>query len=125
MSVVMPSGPTLYVDIDKTLIYPFDSEKDAFDQADHDNTIFIEGIAYRILRKNVYTVQRIAASPGVHVVFWSQGGALWAKTVCDALMINHLSDLYLTKPSWYLDDREDAGFFGTGDWIDARKDWPE
>jgi hypothetical protein len=121
----MSSGPTLYVDIDSTLVYPFESEKAASTQLDHEDTIFIEGIPYRILRKNVYIVQRIAASPGVHIVFWSQGGALWAKTVCEALMVDHLSNFYLTKPSWYLDDREDAGFFGTNTWIDARKDWPE
>jgi hypothetical protein len=125
MSFVMPAGPTLYVDIDKTLIYPFDTRDQAVEHSTCANTVYINGIAYTRLDKNLYIVLRIAASPGIQVVFWSQGGALWAKTVCTALGIEHLSDVYLTKPSWYLDDREDGGFVGVkGAFIDATGDWP-
>ncbi len=121
-------GRALFVDIDKTLIMPFDTEEEGEEyasQLDEDlDWTRIDGVVYRILRKNVYMVKRFAASDGVEIVFWSAGGGKWASQVADALGISDLSSVFIPKPSWYLDDLKDAGFAEHGDkFINAVKGW--
>ena len=41
---------------------------------------------------------------GHTVVVWSQGGHAWAASVCRTLGIDHMVDLVMDKPSWYVDD---------------------
>lgn len=121
----MTGGPILYVDIDKTLIYPF-SCPDKAEAYQGDDAIEINDIKYRVLEKNVYLVERFAASDGVQIVFWSAGGAAWARQVCEALELDHVSEYFLTKPTWYLDDLPQAGIDARDDaWIDAKQHWPE
>lgn len=47
---------------------------------------------------------------GHAVVVWSMGGAAWAERACKILGIDHLVDVYLTKPIFLYDDLEPSEF---------------
>lgn len=48
------------------------------------------------------------------IVVWSDGGAEWAKEVVELLNLTNFVDLVLSKPLWYIDDRE------ANDWVMKR-----
>jgi hypothetical protein len=121
----MSSGTALYVDIDKTLIYPFTSREEEAAYTGSD-AVEIGGRKFRRLDKNIYLVERFHANCGMDIVFWSAGGGAWAYQVCAALCLTHMSKHFLTKPTWYLDDLPYAGIDAREDgWIDAKHNWPE
>lgn len=118
------SQRTLYADVDKTLIHPFKSPGQATDYTGE--IIDINGVEFAVLLDNVYMVERFAANAGMEIIFWSDGGALWAEQVAIALGMQKIPTAFLTKPTWFLDDRADAGFAQDPEkWIDASAAWPD
>lgn len=123
MGPVIGVDRLLYVDIDKTLIMPYRNYEES-DSGSGDWCVDVNGIDYKVLTDNVYLVERFSKSNGVSIIFWSAGGALWAKQVTEVLGIAHMGAAFLSKPSWTLDDVQDLGFAGHADkWIDATKGW--
>jgi hypothetical protein len=115
----------LAVDIDLTLIEPVgplaQARLEEGVSVPAPDVVNIDGIYYRKLEANIYTVRRFAASPGVEVLFWSAGGVAWARRVVAALGLSNLAAGYSKKPDWLLDDRADFGFANDANkWIDAR-----
>lgn len=47
---------------------------------------------------------------GHTIVFWSAGGAEWAKEVASKLGLSKYVDAYMAKPSWYYDDIPSSSF---------------
>jgi hypothetical protein len=47
---------------------------------------------------------------GHTIVVWSQGGWAWAESVVKTLGIEHMVDLVIDKPSWYIDDLPASAF---------------
>lgn len=50
---------------------------------------------------------------GFHVTVWSQQGALWAKTIVEALELGAYVDVVITKPTCYVDDLPGDQILGT------------
>lgn len=95
---VSPSGPTVYFDVDNTLVYS---------QAEYPEmsgpVMFINDRAWIVEEQHVEAIRDFAAR-GHIIVVWSAGGSDWSKMVVDALGLNKLVFACLTKPTWYFDD---------------------
>lgn len=108
---------TLYVDCDDTLVawdlskYP-DEPRVTVTCYGHDSELVPN-------RNNINTLIKFAKL-GHRIIVWSQSGADWAEAVAKELCIDDYCDLYITKPSWYLDD------LPTEAWLPAsRRIWRE
>jgi len=92
------SGPTVYFDVDNTLVYS---------QAEYPDltgpVLFINNRAWIVEEQHVESIRDFAARGHV-VVVWSAGGSEWAKLIVDALGLSDLVAACLTKPTWYFDD---------------------
>lgn len=102
--IVMPSGPTLYVDCDDTLIewtMPSEDQKETVQ-------ITCEGITdtYRYNSNNIEYLKQMARR-GHRVVVWTQAGASWADAIVKALNLQQYVFACLTKPCYYMDDIKD------------------
>lgn len=110
---IVGTGRTLYVDVDETLIRP---------APNIDGAVNVGGFPFEVLDRNVDTLRRFAANADTTIIVWSAGGAIWADQVVEALGLTDCVDVCLSKPTWYLDDRRDAGFALNDDaWIDANR----
>ncbi len=115
MSMIIGRGRTLFIDIDSTLIRPATA-------GDYEGQVAIGGYLFVRLEHNIDTLRRFAANDDTTIIAWSNGGAGWAHQVALAIGIEHLVSVCLSKPTFYLDDRADAGFAGDPEkWIDATK----
>lgn len=47
---------------------------------------------------------------GHTIIFWSAGGAEWAKEVASKLGLSTYVDAYMAKPSWFYDDIPSSSF---------------
>lgn len=92
---------TLYVDCDDTLVmwnlsdYP-DSPRVTVSCYGYDSELVPN-------RENVNTLIKFKKL-GYIIICWSQSGADWAEAVARELCIEEYCDLFITKPSWILDD---------------------
>lgn len=105
---VLGHGRTLAVDIDDTLLTRISPEEAAYTAADQ--KVQIGTTWYRVWVDEVYRVRSFAGSNGWTVIFWSAGGALWAKQVVELLKMDDIAAAYMSKPDFAIDDREDFGF---------------
>ena len=55
---------------------------------------------------------------GHTVVVWSQGGHAWAESVCKTLGIDHMVDICMDKPNWYVDDLPAEAFMRAPIYLD-------
>jgi hypothetical protein len=111
-------GRIFYVDIDRTLIEPIENPP-AF-LTDDPSIVYINSYPYRKKLNNIEIVKRFGHHVGLSVIFWSAGGGKWAHEVAKALHIDKYGIAFISKPSWYIDDLQNAGFVGVeGTWIDA------
>jgi hypothetical protein len=108
---VLGKGRCLYVDVDNTLIRP---------AAFGPEVLLLGSTHYTVLGHNVETLKRFSDNPGTTIFVWSLGGAEWAEKVVRALKLQDYVDFCISKPTWFLDDRRDAGFTLNDEaWIDA------
>ncbi len=115
---IIGTGRTLYVDVDDTLIRSCGPRPAG---SDCGRIIEIGPCRFEVIERNVDTLRRFAANADTTIIAWSNGGAIWADQVITAVGISDLVDVCLSKPSWFIDDRADAGFAGDPEkWIDAK-----
>ncbi len=119
MSSLVDNSKMLYVDIDRTLIEDLDGTGTVASLGQED-VVLINGYPYKKKFKNIEIVKKFGHHTGLKIIFWSAGGGQWAFDAADALGLSKYGIAFLSKPSWYLDDLENAGFFKIeGTWIDA------
>lgn len=93
-----PKGPTVYFDVDNTLVYS---------QAEYPDTtgpVVMIGDRAWIVEENHVEAIRDFAARGHTVVVWSAGGSEWSRSVVQALGLDGLVFACLSKPTWYFDD---------------------
>lgn len=92
---------TLYVDCDDTLV-AWDISKYPDEPRVRVNCYGYESELVPN-RRNVNTLIKFAKL-GYKIIVWSQSGPDWAEAVARELCIEEFCDLFIAKPSWYLDD---------------------
>jgi hypothetical protein len=102
---------TLYVDCDDTLVAWNISEYPDLPRLQ----VTCFGYTSELVpnQKNINLVVKFAKL-GYKVVVWSQSGSEWAETIGRAVCIDDYVSLYISKPSWYLDD------LPATDWLNRR-----
>lgn len=60
---------------------------------------------------------------GTLILAWSQGGFAWAKAVLNALGIDHLNIVVMSKPTAYLDDKECQHWMGDRIYLPPDSHW--
>lgn len=101
----------LMVDIDDTLVHEEEShgsESIGFDYHGRTITLWTN-------TRNVATVRRFKRL-GYQIVFWSRTGYDWAKIVTSTIGLSDSQDTFLTKPLFYLDDRDCQDWMGERIW---------
>lgn len=106
---VFPNRPTVYFDVDKTLV--FSTTVDGVDEYHIKNgmKIAINGHEWLVHIEHVNLLKDFAAR-GHTIIVWSAGGSDWARMVCEALGIEGLVDACMPKPFWYIDDKKSEEF---------------
>lgn len=95
---ITPSGPTVYFDVDNTLVY---SETEfPLVKGTH---VQINGRRWVAEDIHVEAIKDFAAR-GHTVILWSAGGSEWCESVAKALKITDYVSACLSKPTWYFDD---------------------
>jgi hypothetical protein len=100
---------TLFVDVDDTLII---HDKSKFPPEFHisvpcNGRVFV-GVPHS---KNILMLKKFHAL-GYDIHVWSKTGWSWAKAVVEKLGIQDYVESYLTKPDFYLDDKEASEWMG-------------
>lgn len=100
---------TLFCDVDDTLLVHDISEYPAWRRT----TISCNGREFVGVphRKNILMLQKFYKL-GYQIIVWSRTGESWAKAVVDKLELNPYVDHCLTKPDFYLDDKDVAEWIG-------------
>lgn len=75
---------------------------------------------YKYIRndKNINTIKKFYKL-GYTIIAWSKTGSDWAERVCKHLDIDKYISCYLTKPTYYLDDKDVNEWIGPRIWRDA------
>ena len=103
------------VDVDDTLIL-WDTSKYP-DLKEVEVSINDLTATVRINEKNVNLVKKLAKLDYT-IVVWSQTGYDWAEAVSNAVGLSQYVSLYLTKPRYYVDDKECQKWMGERLWRD-------
>lgn len=95
---ITPSGPTVYFDIDNTLVYsvtefPWTAGP----------TVTIGDRIWVVEQAHVDAIKDFSAR-GHTIILWSAGGSEWCRSVAEALEITEYVAACLSKPTWYFDD---------------------
>lgn len=103
---VIKSTRIVYCDVDKTLIWspselPSTGTEDMFYEVKIGDNIFFGYWPHDQL------LQEFKAR-GHTIVVWSQGGWKWAEQVVRAMELDHIVDLVIDKPDFYIDDKDVA-----------------
>jgi hypothetical protein len=95
------AAPTVYFDVDSTLV--FTSQETPKDISCY-QPVEIGGRRFYIHVPHVEHLKDFYAR-GHNVIVWSQGGALWARMVVQALDVERYVTACLSKPQWVFDDK--------------------
>jgi hypothetical protein len=115
--IVIEDLPTVYFDVDDTLVlWPEFGSEDFGYTLDLGAGIFVRPHEFHIQKLKEHKVR------GHKVVVWSQGGSEWAEKVCKALGIEAYVDVVISKPRWFYDDLPASAFLHECDriWIEPR-----
>lgn len=107
----VPEKPTVYFDVDSTLVFAWSDITD--DLARQLSSVFINNEIFYIHDKHIQKIKEFKAR-NHQVVVWSAGGADWAEAVVKALQLTDLVDVVMSKPDWYFDD------LSVDEWIGRR-----
>jgi len=122
--IKLSDKPTLYVDVDDTLVM-----WNSFDMPESKQGDFLnipcgnETVTVYPHRAHIDLLKQFKAR-GHNVVVWSQGGSDWAETIVNTLGLQDLVDVILTKPNWFVDDIPATVFLPDSNriWIDPKSD---
>ena len=105
----MSPGPSVYVDVDDTLIMW--SKPENYREEDLIE-ITCRGVTdkYVVNRHNLHHLIKMGSRAHA-IVVWSAGGSDWAEAVVKALDIGKYVEAILTKPAYYIDDVKDTSRF--------------
>lgn len=100
---------TLYVDVDDTLLM---HDRSAF-VFTSEVTVKCKGRTFVGVpnKKNINLLVKFYKL-GYDVIVWSKTGASWARAVGGVLGINEYVSHYLSKPDFYMDDRDAKDWMG-------------
>lgn len=105
---VLPKGPTVYVDVDDTLIM-WNPPKNL------DNSLWVRVKCpsspeeeNAVVNKHVLEHLKKMKRRGHVVVVWSAGEVEWAEAAVKALGIEDYVDAVMSKPKYYIDDVKDS-----------------
>lgn len=93
-----PKGPTVYFDVDNTLVYSVTEFPFAVG-----TKVSIGGRTWVIEDVHVDAIRDFHAR-GHTIILWSAGGSEWCQAVAEALDIEDYVWACLSKPTWYFDD---------------------
>ena len=96
--LVTPSGPTVYFDIDNTLVYSVTEFPSVVG-----SRVEIGGRIWAVEDVHVDAIKDFSAR-GHTIILWSAGGSEWCRSVAEALGITEYVAACLSKPTWYFDD---------------------
>mgnify|MGYP000210735744 CR=1 FL=1 len=105
---VLPDKPTIFFDIDDTLIL-YDRIQDDTPERDIvtvDGTRFLKATNHIALLKDHKELDEYV------IVVWSQGGSQWAEKVVRALELQDYVDIVVNKPYLFYDDLQPSYFMG-------------
>ena len=107
---VIDEKPTVYFDIDNTLVLWNDKSSVSVVRVPD---VDVEGKYYRlsIHQKHVQLLLRYHKQ-GYNIVVWSAAGSRWAANVIKALGLEEIVDLAISKPTRYVDDLDASEFMG-------------
>lgn len=114
MGLKLKGDKTLYVDCDDTLIMWNLSEYRAT-QATYYFEYKGNEIGYIRNQRNINLVTKFAKL-GYTIIVWSQTGSDWAEAVGRELEIDKYVAVYLTKPTYHLDDLPSTAWCGERLW---------
>lgn len=106
MMLVLPDKPTIYVDVDDTLVtfnprYKSCAKIKVGPEGARMNAFVNEHVVDKI---------REFRARGHNIVVWSAGGAAWAHTVVVALKLEDSVAVVMSKPAWFFDDQPSSNF---------------
>lgn len=116
---VLPDKPTVYFDVDDTLI---SYDTDRIEANFEDCLRFEDASGPFYVAANWLIVDKLMshAKAGQAVIVWSQQGADWCREVCEALEIEAFVTACIGKPSWFYDDLPVSTFMNNGNWYSVR-----
>ena len=102
-------GPTVYFDVDDTLVMWEPSDRQIRELALEPKTFSLGVVSgvYYLNRHNINLLKNYAVR-GHEVVVWSNGGADWAECVIKTLGLEDYVAVVSGKPQIYVDDVEDV-----------------
>jgi hypothetical protein len=99
--LVTNDKPTVYFDVDSTLVF---TALEAPINLTAARVIYIRDRGFVVHEPHVAYIKDFAAR-GHNVIVWSQGGAEWSAVVVVALGLENYVTACLSKPAWYFDDK--------------------
>lgn len=121
MYAKLPDEPTIYFDVDDTLILwncpPEEGEEYQIVQYKANRIKMVPHIPHIKLLKQHFNENK-------KIVVWSQGGADWAEAVILHLGLENYVHAIMSKPTEYVDDLHSYYFMGKPTWLNPnRKNW--
>lgn len=99
--IKFPEKPTVYFDVDNTLIF---AESDISSKT----ALLLPSVCINSTRFFLHDIHiekpKEFKARGHVVVVWSAGGADWAEMVVSAAGLRDYVDVVIAKPAWYFDD---------------------
>jgi len=97
---VIDNEHTVFVDVDGTLILPYDTNYDIVKVKDPVTGNYLKFRPHHAMIRLLIE----EAARGSYIVVWSRGGNQWARAVIEGLMLESHVDVVMTKPMVYFDD---------------------
>lgn len=104
---------TCYIDVDDTLVV-YNSPK--FYSATASTVDYKNGKVYFVRNQNNIDLLKHFYSLGYDILVWSKTGADWARLVCESIKVDKFVSAYLTKPTFYIDDKDVEEWIGPREW---------
>lgn len=117
MNKETPGYKTLYVDVDETLAM---SNLSNYEEKDWKTVHYVNGPIDIVPNEKNINLLTLFYKLGYTIIVWSKTGGDWARLVSETLGIDKMVAVYLTKPTFYLDDQEVTEWMGGRRWRDNK-----
>lgn len=101
--VVLPSRPTVFFDVDNTLLFAINELPKKF-CIPKDDVVDLHGRKFVKHNTHIETLKDFYAR-GTQIVIWSANGGEWASIATRLLGLETYVSLCIGKPTWYFDDK--------------------